>query len=292
MTDFGVTQAGFVLKTFDAILADALNRAVSMFGANIDLTSTSPLRKLIEAGALEDAEVWKQLEDFYYGAFVSTATGDSLDLLADDVGLARREEFATGEVTLTLGGAVQGRTYVIPQGTVLLAPRPGQAFATASTVQLSGTATTANVAVTAFTRGPGGDVGAGTITTIDPAYAAVYLADFGAATVSVTNGARRPEAWPRRTTTPCAAACSASPAPCGRRRPRSSRSSTSTASWMCCSPTRSAGSTSRRATSASSTSANGCSAPNAGSASRTSSTSWWRTTSPGPGRPLGRCPGC
>jgi uncharacterized phage protein gp47/JayE len=189
MADFGVTQDGFVLKTFDAILADALNRAVAIFGAGVDLTSTSPLRKLIEAGALEDAEVWKRLEDFYYGAFVSTATGDSLDLLADDVGLARREEFATGEVTLTLGGAVQGRTYVIPQGTVLLAPGPGQAFATASTVQLSATATTASVTVTAFTRGPGGDVGAGAITTIDPAYAAVYLADFGAATISVTNGA-------------------------------------------------------------------------------------------------------
>jgi uncharacterized phage protein gp47/JayE len=189
MTDFGVTQDGFVLKTFDAILTDALNRAVAMFGADVDLTSTSPLRKLIEAGALEDAELWQRLEDFYYGAFISTATGDSLDLLADDVGLARREEFASGDVTLTLGGAVAGRTYVIPEGTVLLAPGPGQSFATPAPVQRTAAATPPTVAVTAFTRGPDGDVGAGTITAIDPGYTAVYLADFGTATVSVTNGA-------------------------------------------------------------------------------------------------------
>src|SRR5262245_28177674 len=131
MSEFGVTEDGFVLKGFDAILGDAKERARQMWatlGLEPDLTSTSPLLKLLEAGAYEDAELWKRLEDFYYSAFVSTATGDALDLLGDDVGLARRDSFATGVVTLTLAGGLPGRTYVLPEGTILLAPGPGKAF--------------------------------------------------------------------------------------------------------------------------------------------------------------------
>src|SRR5690242_6122320 len=119
MTDFGVTADGFVLKGFDAILADTRQRARDMWatlGLEADLTATSPLAKLIEATALEDAELWKRLQDFYYSGYVSTATGDSLDLLGDDVGRPRRELFATGTVTLTLTGGLAGRTHVLPEG--------------------------------------------------------------------------------------------------------------------------------------------------------------------------------
>ncbi|MFF3877189.1 baseplate J/gp47 family protein [Streptomyces sp. NPDC001978] len=190
MTEFGVTQDGFVLKGFDAILGDAKRRVGEMWatlGLEPDLTATSPLLKLIEAAALEDAELWKRLQDFYYSAFVSTATGDALDLLGDDVGLSRRDTFATGAVTLTLTGGLTGRTYVVPEGTILLAPVQGQSFATQAAVELTADAAVRQVGVQAFTRGTAGDVPAGAITAVDPAYRLVYLADFPPADVTVTN---------------------------------------------------------------------------------------------------------
>src|SRR5262249_42163706 len=113
MNNFGVTDDGFVVKGIDVILRDAFTRAQAAFGGDVDLTSTSPLRKIIEVAALEDAELWKRLEDAYYATFVSTASGDSLDLLGDDVGLPRRRSQAVGEVTLTLSNGVPGRSYLV-----------------------------------------------------------------------------------------------------------------------------------------------------------------------------------
>ena len=69
-----------------------------MFGTDVDLTSTSPLRKLIEVTAAEDGELWKRMEDLYYSSFVSTAVGDALDLLGGDIGVARRAGIAAGTV--------------------------------------------------------------------------------------------------------------------------------------------------------------------------------------------------
>ena len=83
MAGFGVTNEGFNLKGFDLILADSLDRARQMFGATIDLTTTSPLRKILEVTSAEDAELWKRMEDLYYSNFVSTALGDNLDLLGE-----------------------------------------------------------------------------------------------------------------------------------------------------------------------------------------------------------------
>jgi phage-related baseplate assembly protein len=190
MSDYGVTSDGFVLKGFGDILLDARARAVAMWatlGLEPDLTATSPLLKLLEAGAYEDAELWKRLEDYYYSAFVVTATGDTLDLLGDDVGVGRRELFAAGEVTLTLTGGLPGRTYLVPEGTIMLAG--AASFATLAPVELSAARPTSAVGVQAYARGAAGNVAPATITAIDPAYRAVYLSDLGPADVTVTNDA-------------------------------------------------------------------------------------------------------
>lgn len=190
MSDYGVTADGFVLKGFGDILLDARERARAMWatlGLEPDLTATSPLLKLLEAGAYEDAELWKRLEDYYYSAFVGTATGDTLDLLGDDVGVARRDLFAAGEVTLTLTGGLPGRTYVLPEGTILRAPTA--TFATLEPVELTAAAAERAVGVQAYARGAAGNVAAATITVIDPAYRAVYLSDLGPADVVVANDA-------------------------------------------------------------------------------------------------------
>lgn len=190
MSSFGVTAGGFVVKGIDAILGDAFDRARGVFGDNVDLTSTSALRKIIEVGSLEDAELWKRLEDAYYAMFVSTASGDALDLLGTDVGLPRLRSAATGTVTLTLSGGVPGRSYPVRDATALVTTAgPALTFTTDTAVTLSTTTPVVQVPVTCMITGSIGNVGAGALAAIDPAYLAVYFSDLGPATIAVTNPA-------------------------------------------------------------------------------------------------------
>ncbi len=188
MTDFGVTGDGFVVKGIDVLLGDVFARARAAFGADVDLTSTSALRKILEVSVQEDAEIWKRLEDGYYAGFISTADGAGLDLLGEDVGVERLQTFATGTVTLTLSGGVPGRRYTVGDATVVLsAAVPGLAFTTDGVVTLSTTAPSVDVPVRCLTRGSVGNVPAGDLSAIDPAQLAVHFADIAPATVSVTN---------------------------------------------------------------------------------------------------------
>ncbi|WP_217560551.1 baseplate J/gp47 family protein [Streptomyces sp. GbtcB6] len=189
MTDFGVTPGGFVLKPVDAILAESFDRARQVF-PGADLTSTSALRKILETAAAEDGEVWKRLEDLYYQNFVSTAVGDALDLLGEDIGLERARLFSSGTVSVSVVNPAEGRTYVLPEGAILVtADRPARAFGTVAPVMLDSRVPTADVGVVAFEPGPAGDVGIGAIGGIDPTYASVYLADLGTARLEVANRA-------------------------------------------------------------------------------------------------------
>ena len=188
VADFGVTPDGFVVKPVDVILSESLARANAVFG-DADLTSTSVLRKLLETTAAEDGELWKRLEDLYYGNFLSTAVGATLDQLGEDVGLPRPSLVSTGSVRITLSNAAPGRRYVLPEGTIVVtgAPDPVRAYGTTASVTLDTTPVT--VAVVAFEPGPLSDVLAGKIIDIDPTYRATFLADFGTAKLTVTNPA-------------------------------------------------------------------------------------------------------
>lgn len=189
MTDYGVTDEGFVVKGLDVVLSESLSRARAAFGADVDLTPTSPLRKILEVTAVEDADVWKRLEAGYYATFASTADGASLDLLGEDIGVDRRSQFATGEATFTVSSAVPGRTYLVNEGTVVMVAPAGPWFTTEASVVLSAGTPTGTVGVVALVRGASGNVPAAAISAIEPAHAAVYFSDLGAATISVTNGA-------------------------------------------------------------------------------------------------------
>jgi hypothetical protein len=197
MADFGVTPDGFVLKPVDVILSEAFDRARSAF-PDVDLTSTSPLRKILETTAAEDGELWKRLEDLYYGNFVVTAVGDALDLLGADVGLTRRRLASTGAVQFKVTNAAPGQQYVLAEGAILVAIIPAdstgavpppQLFTTIAPVTLSRDATTATVGVIAFEPGPAGDVAANLISQIDPTYQSIFLGDLGTASISVSNPA-------------------------------------------------------------------------------------------------------
>ena len=187
MPGFGVTEEGFNIKGLDVILSESMDRAREMFGANLDLTATSPLRKILEATAAEDAELWKRMEDLYYSNFISTALGDNLDLLGEDMGLRRRQLFAEGEVTFTLNNPAPGRKYVLLEGTIVVTNPPVRAFYTTASLTLSAPVPQGTVLVRAFDRGPAGNIAANQIIGVDPVYQEIYLGNLGGATLNVVN---------------------------------------------------------------------------------------------------------
>ncbi len=154
MSDFGITPTGFVLKPLQAILNDKAALAQAVFGDDIDLRSTSSLRKILDISSAADLDLWKLAESLYYSSFLSTASGNALDLLGDDLGVPRDflNAQATVQLTLQLPPASQtpGRVYNIPSGTVV--ETDPIVLGTAAT----GTAAIASGSVTGVTISTGG----------------------------------------------------------------------------------------------------------------------------------------
>jgi uncharacterized phage protein gp47/JayE len=65
-----------------------------------DINPGSVVRTIVESVALEMDFLYAQMDQVYYSAFIDTATGKSLDLVASLLGINRKTAgFATGEVT-------------------------------------------------------------------------------------------------------------------------------------------------------------------------------------------------
>lgn len=180
---FGVTADGFVIKGLDRIVADQQARARAMFGDDVDLSSGSALRKVLDAVAVDVHRLWRSLEDQYYANFVTTAQGPDLDLLGTDLGISRRNLQAHGEVAITLTGATGDRGYVLPHGTVMESDAdPPISYRTTEQVTLSAVAPEATVGVRAVERGPAGNLVAGQPLRLNPDWAGLQL-DLGPAAV-------------------------------------------------------------------------------------------------------------
>lgn len=186
VVEYGVTKQGFVIKQLDGILNDKADRAREMFGMDVDLRSTSALRKILDVSAAEDAELWKRAEQQYYANFVTTASGDALDLLGVDVGVTRPLQYANGKVKFKLSGEAPGRRYNLPLGTLVETDPPVRQFRTDARVTLWDQAKEAEVAVTATSRGPTGNVAATDIKRINSVFAQRYL-NLGGATIAAKN---------------------------------------------------------------------------------------------------------
>jgi hypothetical protein len=156
---FGITPQGFVPKSFARLLAEKLALARALFGDDLDLTSGSAIRKLLEVSALEDARTWAALGAMYDNAFVASATGDALSRLGEELGLPRPFLEARGKVTLTLQGTLPARMpqLTIPRGARQLTPG-GHHVATDEPVTLSPASAQREVAVVAFYPGPDHDL--------------------------------------------------------------------------------------------------------------------------------------
>ncbi|MFF7701932.1 baseplate J/gp47 family protein [Streptomyces lydicus] len=189
LDQFGVTADGFVVKGIDRIIADQQARARAMFGSDVDLTSGSALRKVLDAAAVHVQELWRGLEAQYYANFATTAQGPALDLLGTDLGLPRQPLQATGEITLTLAGAEPERRFVLPQGTVIeTVDPPRKRLRTTAPVRLSAGAPAVTVGVRSVERGPDGNLPAGRTLRLEPTWAQLHL-NLGPATVTPANPA-------------------------------------------------------------------------------------------------------
>lgn len=167
---YGITPAGFVPKPLDTILEETFDRARQMFGADVDLRSSSPLRKIIELNAAEQALDWMRCENDYYGLFIPTAHGRQLDLLGYDLGLERRFEYAEGMVQLKLEGEPKPDCiYRIPLGTVVQTEDDIQ-FRTKQQIALTKEAPEATIPAVALRRGLSGNAQSGAINTINTEY--------------------------------------------------------------------------------------------------------------------------
>ncbi len=153
--DFGITTEGFVPKSFARLLAEKLALAQALFGETIDLTSGSAIRKLLELTALEDARTWAALGAMYDDSFVSTATGQALSLLGEELGFPRPFGYARGTVRLILSGDLPAGTsqVKIPRGARLFTDG-GHHVATDQTAILTAEAADQVVNVMAFYPGP------------------------------------------------------------------------------------------------------------------------------------------
>jgi Baseplate J-like protein len=197
MAEFGITKTGFSIKPFQAILEEKAARAREVFGGDIDLRSTSALRKILDISSAEDQELWKRAEQLYYSNFISTASGQSLDLLGEDVGVTRRFLASTGKVKLKLTGEAPGRVYHLPIGTLVESNAPVQRFSIQKLVSLSDQNKEVIVDIVATARGPASDLAATKINKINPVYAQRFLS-LGGAVINVVNeqptsGGARPE---------------------------------------------------------------------------------------------------
>lgn len=85
----GLTDKGFVRRTYDDILNDKIQRAKELFGEDIDTSDLTPLGKFIRINAYDQAIAEEEIEQVYYARFPNTASGQSLDRLLPFVGITR-----------------------------------------------------------------------------------------------------------------------------------------------------------------------------------------------------------
>ena len=154
---FGVTGAGFLPKPYTRLLAEKIALARRLIDADLDLSSGSVIRKLLEVTALEDARTWAALGSAYDDAFVSSARGRALSDHGAELGIERPYLCATGTVTLTAALPDTVTELVLPRGARMSTPG-GHRVALAATVTLTADRSSAPAPVTSFDPGPVGNL--------------------------------------------------------------------------------------------------------------------------------------
>lgn len=156
---FGITSAGFLPKPFTRLLAEKIALARQVIDPDLDLTSGSVIRKVLEMSALEDARTWAALTTAYDDCFVVSARGRALSELGAEQGIERPYLCATGNVSLALAGALPaGITSLVLSRGARLATPGGHRVALAATVTLDAAHTSMPAPVVSFDPGPIGNL--------------------------------------------------------------------------------------------------------------------------------------
>jgi uncharacterized phage protein gp47/JayE len=148
----GLTPAGFVRKTFDAILSNILAdiRSVPSL-SRVNLGRDSFLGGVVVAAATGIAELWEVAEAVYASFDPDSASGRSLEHLAAIVGKYRRKATATQvECDVTATAAV---TFAAGELSAYMAGRPEYVFRNRDEVVFSGAGTESNVIFRCDTTG-------------------------------------------------------------------------------------------------------------------------------------------
>lgn len=103
--NFGLSETGFVAPTYEELLDDIESDFQTKFGTDIALGANTNFGILSRSFAWYLYQLIGQLQDVYYSAFVSTASGTALDRLADNVGISRKVAMpATGQLLIVTDG--------------------------------------------------------------------------------------------------------------------------------------------------------------------------------------------
>lgn len=166
MMDYGVSETGFTLKTYDEILSDLSASAQTYFGYSVDTSVNTPLGQFLRTTAVEIAQLWEQLEKTYYSGFINTAEGVNLDRICALAGVKRRAALrATGVVTFSVS-SVPSSAITIPAGVRVSLSDESITFCTTETGIIGTSATSVDVSARAELYGPEGNVAAHTISKI------------------------------------------------------------------------------------------------------------------------------
>lgn len=89
MSDYGVTDKGFVLKRMDTILEEIHSDLTEGFGFDTRLHRPSFLDVLVTSFGGQIADLWETAQDSYYAKYPATATGLNLDNAVQYGGIRR-----------------------------------------------------------------------------------------------------------------------------------------------------------------------------------------------------------
>src|SRR6056297_792101 len=102
---YGVTAEGFLKKTREQIVNSLEERAKTLFGSDVDLRESSPIKFIIDLISWELAEEWDGLQDSYSAHYTKQAVEKSLD---DIVALLiQRKEAAKAVVDIEIEATQQ-----------------------------------------------------------------------------------------------------------------------------------------------------------------------------------------
>jgi uncharacterized phage protein gp47/JayE len=137
------------------LLTEKLTAAKVLFGDDIDLTSGSAIRKILEIMAMEESRCWEHIGRGYEDTFIATAQGQALSMLGAELGFPRPHYRATGTVKVSLATDLPAGTtsLVLDRGLRLLTDGGHDYFNLQRTV-LTNNKRSADLSVQAFHPGP------------------------------------------------------------------------------------------------------------------------------------------